>query len=104
MRACHAGDRAKVEQLLGTSAADAETQPPTVKGKDGKAKTPAKLTALSFAADMGHIEVVDLLLEKKPAECFDALSRAAGRGHEEVVAKLLGHDSALRMHPDRFPR
>ena len=102
MRACHAGDRAKVEQLLGTSAADAETQPPTVTGKDGKAKTPAKLTALSFAADMGHIEIVDLLLEKKPAEaaCFDALSRAAGRGHEEVVAKLLGHDSTLTRRAD----
>jgi outer membrane protein assembly factor BamB len=65
-------------------------------GVDVNAPTPYGATALSFAADKGHVEVVKLLLSRKAdvnaKDTFygaTPLTWALSRGHAEVVGLLL---------------
>jgi outer membrane protein assembly factor BamB len=95
-RAAKAGDAAAVEALLS-------------RGADVNAKTPYGATALSFAADKGHAEVVRVLLKHKAAvdvqDTFyqaTPMSWAYMRGHADVLKLLVeagapGADEYLRI-------
>jgi uncharacterized protein len=82
--AAYAGDLAVVRNLL------LEAVDPNVADKYGR-------TALSFAAGMGHLEIVEALIDGgawvDPHEDYDTyvtpLMEAASHGHLEVVKKLI---------------
>ena len=101
MEACHKGDLQQVEQLLGTSDPDAESEPPDKTVKD-KPQPQPKLTALVFAANQGHGTIVTKLLERNPQEAhlLSALMLAARSGNEALARLLLAHSPELAMIPD----
>ena len=83
--AARRGDRARVAQLLEA-------------GVDVNAKARYDATALMFAADRGHLEIVRLLVERGAdvniADTFykfTALGMALGSGHRDVAKYLLQH-------------
>ncbi len=103
MLACYGGDQAKVDELIGTSAVDAKTEPPAVKGKDGRDKPSKQLTALLFAADNGNSEIFAKVLEHaKPNEDqgLDALLIASIRGNKEVAEQLIRYNKELVKKAD----
>jgi enterochelin esterase-like enzyme/outer membrane protein assembly factor BamB len=95
LAAARKGDAAAVKALL-------------AKGANVNAKNAYGATALSFAADWGHLEVVKVLLANKADVNvkdtfykFTPLSWAVSRGHADIVKALVeagatGTDSALQ--------
>ena len=101
MEACHKGDLQHVEELLGTSDPNAESEPPDKMVKDEPQPQP-KLAALVFAANQGHDVIVTKLLERKPQEAhlLSALMLAARSGNEALAKLLLAHSSELATMRD----
>ncbi|CAN5974089.1 unnamed protein product [Sphagnum jensenii] len=59
---------------------------------------PAGVTAVQMAAEMGHVEIMKILLERPEVEIAWALHGAAKNGHHGVVEELLNSGKEVRVN------
>jgi ankyrin repeat protein len=56
------------------------------------------VTAVEMAADMGHVQIVKILLERSEVEIAWALHAAAKKGHHDVVEELLNSEKEVDVN------
>jgi ankyrin repeat protein len=59
---------------------------------------PTRVTALQMAAEMGHTEIVKILVERREVEISWALHGATKKGHREVVEELLNSEKQVHVN------